>query len=78
MSARQIKGTIKDNVLMTCRDHRLPVEFAVYFLTLIELSGGDYMSFMPHPDVFVDVIERISRELNVSMSVDELPDEVSH
>lgn len=60
--------TIKDNVLLTCRAHDLPIEFAVYFLAMIEMAGGDTATVAAHPDVFTATVVRVSNEIGVPVS----------
>jgi hypothetical protein len=63
--------SIKMNVLRACVEQHLPLEFAAYFLTMIELAGGDYHAVAPHPDHFMTVIDRVSRELGLPVPTGE-------
>ena len=72
------RATVRENVLLACRAHGLPIEFAIYFLTMIKLAGGDDSVLASGPDEFMAFIVQIGKELDTPISVEEVPREFLH
>lgn len=70
--------TIRENVLLTCRAHGLPVEFAIYFLSMIRLAGGDDLVLAADPSEFMASIVQIGKELDAPVKVEEVTRESVH